>query len=154
MSRPAGHEFLPGSAFFPSAPFFSLSHCTCVLLLLACILCQGIRESAKLNNILTTVKCLVVLLVIIVGFSKLDADNLTPFAPKGISAIFEASSLCFFAFIGFDAVCNTAEEAVEPSKTLPYGIILSLTICAGLYSAVSLVLMGLVPFESFLLMPA
>lgn len=131
-----------------SAPFLSLSFIApAILLLLACILCQGISESAKVNNILTSLKCLVVVFVIFTGITKLDTDNLQPFAPKGVSAVFSASSLCFFAFIGFDAVCNTAEEAVKPSKTLPFGIIASLLICAALYALVTLVLTGLVPYS-------
>jgi APA family basic amino acid/polyamine antiporter len=136
------------SISLPLAPFFSFSFTApLVLALLACVLCKGIHESAKVNNILTSLKCLIVVFVIVSGLSKLNTDNLSPFAPKGASAVFEASSLCFFAFIGFDAVCNTAEEAIQPSKTLPFGIIASLLFCAALYSGVTLVLTGLIPFD-------
>lgn len=66
---------------------------------------------------------------------------------SGTSSIFRASSLVFFAYIGFDAVCNTAEECVAPETTLPFGIVVSLMICACLYAGVTLVLTGLLAFD-------
>ncbi len=132
----------------PGAPFLSFSFVApAVLLALAFVLCLGVKESARANNVLTGLKMAIVVFIVAVGLAHLDPGNLVPFAPTGVGSVFKASSLCFFAFIGFDAVCNTAEEAVEPSKTLPVGIIASLAACAVLYAGVTLVLVGLTPFD-------
>ena len=136
----------------PGATFFSISFVAPALLLaLTFVLCLGVKESARANNVLTGLKMAIVVFIVAVGLAHLDAGNLLPFAPTGVGSVFKASSLCFFAFIGFDAVCNTAEEAIEPSKTLPVGIIASLAACAVLYAGVTLVLVGLTPFD---LLPA
>ena len=132
----------------PGAPFLSFSiTAPLVLLILSLILLRGVRESATVNNIMTSLKIFIVLFVIIAGCTVLDPGNWTPLAPEGVPSIFRASSLVFFAYIGFDAVCNTAEECIQPEQTLPFGIIASLTVCAVLYAGVTLVLTGLTPFQ-------
>ena len=132
----------------PGLPFLSVSFTApIVLCLLGSVLCCGIRESARANNILTGLKMSIVVFVVIAGVTAVDSNNWVPFAPRGTSSVFQASSLVFFAYIGFDAVCNTAEECVSPKEDLPFGIVTSLLICAMLYAGVTLVLTGLTPFE-------
>jgi basic amino acid/polyamine antiporter, APA family len=136
------------SITWASVPFFSISFTSPLLLIiLAVILCGGVKESANVNNMMTILKITIVLVVIFAGITKVDTNNWVPFTPKGPSSIFQASSLVFFAYIGFDAVCNTAEECIEPEKTLPFGIVMSLLICSLLYAGVTLVLTGLLPFD-------
>ena len=119
----------------PSLPFLSLSFTAPLILFgLAAVLCCGIKESAQANNILTSLKMFIVVFIVVAGCTAVDAKNWEPFAPKGVSSVFQASSLVFFAYIGFDAVCNTAEECISPETTLPFGIVVSLFICALLYA--------------------
>ena len=78
-------------------------------------------------------KICIVVLVIVAGITLSDSKNLKPFAPKGGAGVVEASAYVFFAYIGFDAVSNTAEECIDPQKDLPFGIIVSLLLCSLLY---------------------
>ena len=79
----------------------------------------------------------------------MDPGNWSPFAPYGWSGIMAAGAVVFFAYIGFDAVSTTAEEARNPQRDLPIGIIASLVICTVLYIAVAAILTGIVPVTTF-----
>jgi hypothetical protein len=80
-----------------------------------------------------------------VGTPAVNSDNWTPFLPQGFAGVGAAAAIVFFAYIGFDAISTTAEEAKNPQRDLPIGIIASLSICTVLYIAVAAVLTGLVP---------
>ncbi|XP_010275402.1 PREDICTED: cationic amino acid transporter 9, chloroplastic [Nelumbo nucifera] len=115
--------------------------------LLTIILCRGVRESSALNSFMTMTKVVIVLLVILVGTFEVDVSNWSPFAPNGFKAIVTGATVVFFAYVGFDAVANSAEESKRPQRDLPIGILGSLLICAVLYIAVCLVITGMVPYK-------
>ena len=130
-------------------PFISLSILApLVLLLITLVLVRGVSESTTVSNALTALKVCIVLLVIVAGMTVANSKNLHPFAPKGSSGVVQASAYVFFAYIGFDAVSNTAEECVSPKKDLPFGIVVSLLLCAILYMGVTLTLCGVVKYSS------
>jgi basic amino acid/polyamine antiporter, APA family len=95
------------------------------------------------------VKLAAILFFIVVGVGYVNPGNWSPFMPYGYQGIFAAAAVVFFAYIGFDAVSTTAEEAKNPSKDLPVGIIMSLVICTVLYLAVAAVLSGIVPVVQY-----
>ena len=121
-----------------------------VMLVLTALLSFGVRESARLNNVMVGLKIGVVLLFILVGVRHVAPVNWHPFTPFGYSGVFSAAALVFFAFIGFDAVTSAAEEVKRPARDLPIGIIGSLAVCAVLYVAVSAIMTGIVPYQKFL----
>ncbi|KAJ9188525.1 hypothetical protein P3X46_003877 [Hevea brasiliensis] len=118
-----------------------------LLTLLTVILCWGVGESSTLNFFMTVTKIVIVIIVIFVGAFEVDVSNWSPFAPKGVKAILTGATVVFFAYVGFDAVANSAEEAKRPQRDLPLGIIGSLFICVVLYIGVCLVLTGMVPYN-------
>jgi basic amino acid/polyamine antiporter, APA family len=120
-----------------------------IMLVLTAMLSWGVRESARINNIMVVIKIGVVLLFIAVGFRHVQPANWHPFAPAGMSGMLSASALVFFAFIGFDAVTSAAEEVKRPERDLPIGIIGSLTVCTVLYVIVSAIMTGIVPYMQF-----
>jgi APA family basic amino acid/polyamine antiporter len=121
-----------------------------VMLGLTALLSLGVRESARLNNVMVGLKVCVVLLFILAGARHVHPANWHPFTPFGYSGVFSAAALVFFAFIGFDAVTSAAEEVKRPARDLPIGIIGSLAVCAVLYVAVSAIMTGIVPYQKFL----
>lgn len=120
------------------------------------LLVLGVKESAKFNNVIVVIKSTVIVVFILAGIGFVNADNWTPFIPEntgtfgqyGWSGIFRGAAVIFFAYIGFDAVSTAAQEAKNPQKDLPVGILASLVICTVLYILVALVLTGLVPFKN------
>ncbi|MDO8834881.1 MAG: amino acid permease [Vicinamibacterales bacterium] len=120
-----------------------------IVLLITTLLVIGVRESARFNAGMVAIKIAAVLFFIAVGFSKVDTANWSPFAPYGWSGIMAAGAVVFFAYIGFDAVSTTAEEAKNPQRDLPIGIIASLVICTVLYIAVAAILTGIVPVTDY-----
>ncbi len=120
-----------------------------IMLVLTFMLSLGVRESARVNNIMVLIKTGVVLLFIFVGVSYVKPDNWQPFMPFGMGSVMSAAALVFFAFIGFDAVTSAAEEVKNPSKDLPIGIIGSLAICTILYVVVAAIMTGIVPYMNF-----
>jgi APA family basic amino acid/polyamine antiporter len=115
------------------------------------ILVIGIKESARFNATIVTIKVAVVLFVIGLGIHYVDFSNWGhdwhSFAPMGFSGIGTGAAYIFFAYIGFDAVSTTAQEAKNPQRDLPIGIIVSLLICTVLYIAVAGVLTGMVHWQ-------
>jgi len=126
----------------------------CIVALMSTVLVIGIRESARVNNFIVILKVAIVLLVAIVGLSHITPANWKPFIPPntgewgtyGWSGVLRGAGLVFFAYIGFDAVSTTAQEAKNPQKDMPIGILGSLAICTVLYMIVSAVLTGMVPY--------
>jgi basic amino acid/polyamine antiporter, APA family len=120
-----------------------------IVLIIMVLLVIGVRESARANAIMVAVKLVAVLFFLGAGATYVRPENWTPFAPYGWSGIMAAGGVVFFAYIGFDAVSTTAEEAKNPQRDLPIGIIASLVICTLLYLAVAAVLSGIVPVIQF-----
>jgi basic amino acid/polyamine antiporter, APA family len=120
-----------------------------IVLIITGILVIGVRESARFNAVMVAIKLSAILFFIIVGARYVNPRNWAPFAPFGWPGIMAAGAVVFFAYIGFDAVSTTAEEAKNPKRDLPIGIIASLLICTALYLAVSAVLCGIVPVTEF-----
>jgi len=122
-----------------------------IALIITAILAIGIKESARFNATIVVIKVSVVLFVIGLGFRYVSASNWGgdwhTFAPMGLSGIGAGAAYIFFAYIGFDAVSTTAQEAKNPQRDLPIGIIASLLICTALYIAVAAVLTGMVPWR-------
>lgn len=127
-----------------------------VLLILALtrVLSLGIRESAFFNNVMVIVKLTVIVLVICFGAAYVDADNWQPFIPPntgntgefGWSGVMRAAGIVFFAYLGFDAVSTSAQEARNPRRDVPLALIATLVICTILYVAMSLVMTGMAPY--------
>lgn len=118
-----------------------------IILVITALLILGTSESSKVNNVIVGIKLLVILFFIVVGFGHVNPANWTPFLPFGAGGIFSGASIIFFAYIGFDQISTSAEEARNPSRDLPLGIILSLLICTVLYIAVTAILTGLVSYK-------
>ncbi len=125
-----------------------------VIALITGLLILGIRESAGFNNIMVITKVAVILLFIAVGFAFVQSANWHPFIPKntgtwghfGLSGILRAAGVIFFAYIGFDAVSTAAQEAKNPQRDMPIGILGSLSISTVLYILVAIVLTGIVSY--------
>lgn len=117
-----------------------------IILLLTFLLYEGIKQSARFTTALVFIKLAAIFVFIGIGVSHIDPANWSPFVPFGFKGIVTGAAIVFLAYIGFDAVSTTAEEAVNPQRTLPIGIIASLVVCTVLYIAVSAVLTGVVPY--------
>ncbi len=122
-----------------------------IALIITAILVIGIRESARFNATIVVIKVAVVLFVIALGLQYVNTGNWGhdwhSFAPFGFSGIGAGAAYIFFAYIGFDAVSTTAQEAKNPQRDLPIGIIASLLVCTVLYILVAAVLSGMVPWR-------
>ena len=113
------------------------------------LLVVGVRESARFNAAMVTIKLAAVLFFIAVGVTYVKPANWSPFMPYGFPGVMTGAAVVFFAYIGFDAVSTTAEEAKNPSRDLPIGIIASLVVCTILYLAVAGILSGIVPVVQY-----
>jgi APA family basic amino acid/polyamine antiporter len=128
-----------------------------IICMISILLMRGIQESATVNGIVVVIKVAVVLVFIGAGVWWVNGANYTPFIPPntgafgafGWSGVVRAAGVIFFAYIGFDAVSTAAQEARNPQKDMPIGIIGSLAICTVLYIAFSLVMVGLANYTEF-----
>ena len=126
-----------------------------MILLVAGLLLVGISQSARANTVLVLIKVAVLLLFVGLGASYVQRENLTPFLPPntgefgtfGWSGVMRGAAIMFFAYIGFDAVSTAAQEARNPQRDMPLGILGSLAICTVIYIAVAVVLLGIVPYQ-------
>ncbi|WP_026904349.1 amino acid permease [Pedobacter glucosidilyticus] len=125
-----------------------------IVAIITTLLVVGISESAKFNNIIVVVKVAVILLFIGFGLFYINKDNLIPFIPAsegpgafGFDGIVRGAGIIFFAYIGFDAVSTAAQEAKNPQKDMPRGILGSLIICTIIYILVGLVMTGMVNYK-------
>jgi APA family basic amino acid/polyamine antiporter len=125
-----------------------------IVALMSTVLVIGIKESASVNNMIVLLKVTIIFLIVIVGLQHINTDNWKPLIPAntgewgtyGWSGVLRGAGLVFFAYIGFDAVSTAAQEARNPQKDLPFGILTSLAICTLLYVIVSAVLTGMVSY--------
>jgi APA family basic amino acid/polyamine antiporter len=125
-----------------------------IVFLISILLMIGIKESARTNGIIVVIKLAVVATLIGVGWMYVNRANYVPYIPKntgefghfGLSGIMMGAGTIFFAYIGFDAVSTAAQEAKNPQKDMPVGIIGSLLICTVLYVLFAVVLTGMVPY--------
>lgn len=144
------HDLLGAPTIFGHEIGFNLPAFVIALVITA-ILVIGIRESAKFNATIVVIKVAVVLFVIGLGIKYVNTANWGSdwhsFAPYGFSGVGAGAAYIFFAYIGFDAVSTTAQEAKNPQRDLPIGIISSLVVCTVLYIAVAAVLTGMVPWR-------
>jgi APA family basic amino acid/polyamine antiporter len=128
-----------------------------IVMLMSFILIRGTRESAVVNGIIVLLKVTVVLVFIAVGWQYIKPENYTPYIPEntgkfgefGFSGIIRAAAIVFFAYIGFDAVSTAAQEAKNPKRDMPIGILLSLGICTILYILFAHVMTGVVNYQAF-----
>ncbi|MCB2308684.1 amino acid permease [Clostridium estertheticum] len=119
-----------------------------IVLCLTVLLCFGMEESSKINNIIVSIKIGIILIFVIVGVGHINVANYKPFAPFGFKGVFAATASIFFSYLGFDAIATSAEEAKDPKKGVAIGLISCLAIVSILYIAVAFVLTGIVPYNS------
>lgn len=125
-----------------------------LIALIAFLISMGIKAAAYFNNVMVAIKLSTIILFIIIGIPYINTENWTPFIPEntghfgefGITGIFRGAGLVFFAYVGFDTVSTLAQDAVNPQKSLPRGILGSLGICTAAYIITSLVLTGVVSY--------
>lgn len=130
-----------------------------VIALVAALISRGVSRAARVENVLVVLKVFAVLLFIVVGLTALHAANYVPFVPKyhetangpfgGWQGIYAGVSMIFLSYIGFDSIAANSAEAVNPQKTMPRGIRGSLAIAVVLFVAVSLVLVGMLPYSKY-----
>jgi len=136
--------YAPGLHFGFDIPAFL------IVMILTVVLVRGIRESAEANNTMVILKISAILAFVIAGAHFVNPGNWHPFAPQGWSGILTGGSIIFFTYIGFDSVSTAAEEAKNPQRDLPIGIIATLIVCTLLYISVAIVLTGIVPWHSMI----
>ena len=119
-----------------------------IILFLSSFLMIGVKSSSRLNNIMVFIKLAVIFLFIAVASTEFHLSNWTPFAPYGWSGVMNGASLIFFAYVGFDAVSTAAEEAMNPQRDLPLGLIGALAICTTIYILVAGLLTGIAPYTT------
>jgi APA family basic amino acid/polyamine antiporter len=126
-----------------------------IILVLMALLIVGTKEGARLNMAMVFVKLLTITVFLVVGVGYVNTDNWTPFMPFGWFdhaedgkpiGILAAASLVFFAYVGFDAVSTATEEAKDPQKDVPRGLLWALAVCSFIYILVSIVLTGMVSY--------
>jgi len=125
-----------------------------IVFFITVLLVIGIKESANFNNVIVGIKMTVILAFIAFGMAYINRENWVPFVPAatgpghfGFGGIARGAAVIFFAYIGFDAVSTAAQEAKNPQKDMPIGILGSLAICTVLYITVALVLTGIVKYD-------
>lgn len=126
-----------------------------IVILVSTLLMGGIKQSALINNIVVVIKVGVILLFIGFGLSYINLENWTPYIPEntgnfgefGWSGILRGAGVVFYAYLGFDALSTAAQEAKNPQRDMPKGILMSLLVCAVLYISVTAVLTGIVNYK-------
>ncbi len=128
-----------------------------IVMLMSMVLMRGTRESSIVNGVIVLLKVAVVLTFIAVGWQYIRPENFTPYIPEntgtfgefGFSGIIRAAAIVFFAYIGFDAVSTAAQEAKNPKRDMPIGILVSLGVCTLLYILFAHVMTGVVNYSAF-----
>jgi len=166
LSRAPIEFDIASKQFVPSGTIIDLP-AVIIIFIISIILIKGIRESSTFNNTMVIIKLAVVLIVIVVGAMYINPANWKPFAPFGYSGlsifgfpisgqigpggapvgVLAGAAVIFFAYIGFDSISTHAEEARNPQRDVPIGIITSLILCTILYIAVAAILTGMVHYD-------
>src|SRR6476620_10407509 len=128
-----------------------------IIVLMSLLLIKGTKESALVNGIIVGLKIAVVIIFIFLGWKYINNSNLNPYIPDntgkfgqfGFSGIIRAAAIVFFAYIGFDAVSTAAQEAKNPKRDMPWGILGSLAICTILYILFAHVMTGVTSYSTF-----
>jgi len=133
-------------------PFIANLPAFCVVGFITTILVIGIRESANSNNAMVLLKVGIILFFVAVGATLIRPENWTNpdtggFAPNGFAGISAGAAIIFFSYIGFDATSTAAEEARDPARDMPFGIIMSLVVCTVLYIVLAAVMTGMAPWQ-------
>jgi APA family basic amino acid/polyamine antiporter len=133
-------------------PFIANLPAFVIVLMITTLLVIGIRESANSNTAMVVLKIAVILFFCAVGATLIRPDNWTRpelggFAPNGWAGISAGAAIIFFSYIGFDATSTAAEEAKDPARDMPFGIIMSLIVCTVLYVVLALVMTGIAPWN-------
>src|SRR5512139_1879372 len=118
-----------------------------IVLLITWLLARGIKESSRVNLFIVIIKVAVVLFFIVAAVGHVDPAKWQPFLPFGFKGVMTAAAIVFLAYVGFDAVSTTAEEAKNPQRDLPIGIMASLMVATVLYMAVAAIMTGIVPYK-------
>lgn len=127
-----------------------------IILLLSLLLSLGVKESARVNNVMVFVKLVAIAIFLLVAIRHINPDNWSPFMPFGWFGtnpegkpvgVMAGAAMVFFAYIGFDAVSTAVEETHNPQRNIPVGIVGSLVICTVIYIAVSALLTAVVPYQ-------
>ena len=119
-----------------------------IVAVITVVLVWGIRESANFNFWMVAIKLVVLGFFVFVSFHYVKPVHWRPFAPNGFSGVAAGAAIVFFAYIGFDAVSTTAEEARNPKRDMPFGIIGSLVICTIIYAVIAAVFTGMIPYDA------
>ena len=117
-----------------------------IVLIITWVLSIGINQTKRTNDVMVLIKLAIIVLFIVCAVWYVKPSNWQPFSPYGIVP---AASIVFFSFIGFDAVSSSAEETINPNKTLPRGILLSLAVSTVLYIVMTMIMTGVVPYKEF-----
>jgi basic amino acid/polyamine antiporter, APA family len=118
-----------------------------IVLLITWLLARGIKESSRVNLFIVVIKLAVVVFFIVAAVGHVDPAKWQPFLPFGFKGVMTAAAIVFLAYVGFDAVSTTAEEAKNPQRDLPIGIMASLVVATVLYMAVAAIMTGIVPYQ-------
>jgi APA family basic amino acid/polyamine antiporter len=157
----APYDFNPDTNHFFSTGAMLNIPAMVIIALMAWALIAGITQSKITNNIIVSLKLMIVVTVIAFGFAYVHPANWVPFIPPaapptpghpqgtfGMGGVAAAAAVIFFAYIGFEAVSTAAQEAINPQVTMPVGILLSLAICTVLYIAMAFVITGMAPYQT------
>jgi APA family basic amino acid/polyamine antiporter len=145
-SDPAVRSLLDTAPHVAGIPVLVNIPAFAIVMLITWVLLLGVRESARVNNVMVVVKLLVLGLFVAVGAMHIDTANYVPFAPNGWTGIHQGAAIVFFAYIGFDAISTAAEETKNPQRNLPIGILAGLGVCTVIYVIVGAVATGIVPY--------
>lgn len=141
LSRPMFEQGARTGAYFNLPSFL-------VILVLTWLLIRGIKQSARTNNIMVIIKVLAILIFTVGSARYIRFENYHPFFPGGFSGVMSGAAIVFFTYFGFDSVSTAAEEARNPRRDIPAGILISLLVCALLYMSVAITLTGISDYRT------
>lgn len=119
-----------------------------IVLFIMVLLAIGVKQSARFNRVIVFIKLVVIAVFVFIAAQHFNPANWQPFLPFGVKGVIQGAAIIFFAYVGFDAVSTAAEEAIQPARDLPIGIIASLVICTLIYIVVAALLTGMVPYSA------
>ena len=147
-------EVISSAPHFLGIPIVFNLPAVAIVVVLTYLIAIGIKESARFNELMVSMKLIVLAFFCLVGFFYVRPENFVPFAPNGFHGILTGAAIVFFAYIGFDAVSTLAEETVNPGRDLPIGIVGTLVVCTVIYMIVTYIFVGILPFSKLVSLPA